>query len=147
MVFLFTLTACQEDKTSQSLTENKISIETQSGDKHFFTVELALTPEQQQKGLMYREEMAEDHGMLFFFNDGERERSFWMKNTYIPLDLLYIRQDGRVHHIHKNAKPLDLSGLPSKGPVAAVLEINAGLSDRLGLQKGDQVYHPLFSLN
>ena len=75
---------------------------------------------------------------------GESERRFWMKNTLIPLDIIFIKADGKIHHIHENAVPHDLTGIPSKGPVAAVLEINGGLSQTWGLAAGDKVMHPYF---
>ena len=88
--------------------------------------------------------MAENHGMLFYFGGEEAGRRFWMKNTLIPLDMIFIKADGTIHHIHENAIPKDLTGVPSNGPVAAVLEINGGVSRKLELQKGDKVKHRFF---
>jgi len=107
-------------------------------DKASFLVEIADEPEEQRRGLMYREEMAEDRGMLFVF-DQAGPQSFWMKNTYIPLDILFITEDARILHIHKNAQPHDTSSVVVNEPVKAVLEINAGLSDRYGIAEGDRV--------
>ena len=114
------------------------------GKKTHFKVEIAVTPDQMARGLMFRESMPENEGMLFYFGGEEAERRFWMKNTLIPLDLIFIRADGRIHHIHENAVPRDLTGIPSHGPVAAVLEINGGLSKKLELFPDDRVIHPFF---
>ncbi|MCI5059520.1 MAG: DUF192 domain-containing protein, partial [Alphaproteobacteria bacterium] len=96
------------------------------------------------KGLMHRTELPENAGMLFWFGGREQERRFWMKNTLIPLDMLFIKANGTIHHIHENAVPHDLTGISSKGPVAAVLEINGGLSQTWVLAAGDRVVHPYF---
>jgi hypothetical protein len=110
---------------------------------HPFRVEIAATPGQQARGLMYRQEMAADAGMLFLFPD-DRVLSFWMKNTLIPLDMLFLAADGRIVHIHPRAEPLSLTPIRSPGPARAVLEINGGLSQRLGIRAGDRVEHPAF---
>lgn len=116
-------------------------IETASGRAYTFHVELALTPAQQMRGLMYRESMAADAGMLFVFPD-EGTRHFWMKNTLIPLDMLFIAGDGRIVNIGANTVPLSEAGVSSTGPALAVLEINGGLSAMLGIHPGDLVKHP-----
>lgn len=113
------------------------------GKKHLFYIELALTPPQQAQGLMNRTEMADDAGMLFLF-PAEEERAFWMKNTLIPLDMLFIKKDGTILRVHDSAKPNDLTSIKSGGPVLAVLEINGGLSKKLGIKDGDKVRHPFF---
>lgn len=105
---------------------------------HHFTIEIADAPEEQQIGLMYRTEMPQNHGMLFIFPDSA-PRSFWMKNTYLPLDLIYIGTDKTIKHIHKNAQPESLAPLPSRHPVQYVLEVNGGLTDEFNIQIGDQV--------
>lgn len=140
---LLLLPGCK-DETVASLPPPVVTIVDSSGGQHAFTVELALTREQMAQGLMNRPEMAQDAGMLFWFGKREREQAFWMKNTLIPLDMLFIRADGRIHHIHENARPLDETSIPSQGPVSAVLEINGGLSRKLGIAPGDMVHHPLF---
>lgn len=104
-----------------------------------FSVEVADTPDKQQLGLMFRDSMPEDHGMLFIFPN-ERMRSFWMRNTRISLDIIYFDADYRVVSIAKGAKPCRTTrcpGYPSDGPAKYVLELNAGLADQLGLQVGD----------
>lgn len=126
-----------------NLTES-LTIVTATGDKHEFEVELALSAEQQRQGLMNRSSLPEDGGMLFWFGGEEVERSFWMKNTLIPLDLIFIRLDGTIHHIHHNAIPYDLSPIPSNGAVAAVLEIKGGMSKNLGIQIGDHIKQRFF---
>lgn len=120
-----------------------IAIETKAGKTFDFVVELAKTPAQQQRGLMYRTELAQESGMLFLFNTAGM-RSFWMKNTLIPLDILFLNHNGTIQHIHHNAKPQDLTSISSKQPAKAVLELNAGASDRMGIQEGDLIVHPFF---
>ncbi len=119
-----------------------LRIVTQNG--HFtFDVEIADTPDKRARGLMFRESMAEDAGMLFIF-ERDQVASFWMKNTEIPLDMLFIARDGRIADMHRNAQPHSLRSIRSKMPVFAVLEINAGLTARLGIRVGDRVEHPAF---
>lgn len=101
-------------------------------------IEIADSDYETQTGLMYREAMAENHGMLFIFPD-EALRSFYMKNTKIPLDIIYIDKALRIISIQKNAQPLDESGLPSEAPAQYVLEVNAGLADKWSLQEGDRI--------
>ena len=109
-----------------------------------FDVEIADSPGEREQGLMWRGSMPADHGMLFDFGAGEAEQAFWMRNTYIPLDILYVRRDGRIHSIARNATPLSEAPIPSGGPVFAVLEINGGLAERLGINPGDVVRHRIF---
>ena len=106
-----------------------------------FQVEIADDPAERARGLMYRREMADEHGMLFDF-EREQPASFWMENTYIPLDMIFIKADGTVESIAERTTPLSQKSVPSKGPVRYVLEINAGLSDKLGIEPGDQVSGP-----
>lgn len=138
------LTGCGEPEGGRGLPVQPLTIETQSGQIHEFEVELALTQEEMSVGLMFREDMDDDKGMLFYFGQ-EREINFWMKNTFIPLDMIFIKADGTIHHIHENAVPEDLTPIPSQGRVMAVLEINAGLSKKLGIQPGDRVNQALFA--
>ncbi len=149
VIFLlpFSVGACKEDSIKNeevfSRETTSLTILTEQGPGHHFDVELALTVPEYTKGLMHRPSLAKDSGMLFYFYDNA-ERGFWMKDTLIPLDLLFIKKDGRVHYIHKNALPHDITSLKSKGAVRAVLEINAGLADKLGIQIGDIIRHSLF---
>ncbi|HEX2582346.1 MAG TPA: DUF192 domain-containing protein [Dongiaceae bacterium] len=106
--------------------------------RHTFQAELARTFQEREEGLMFRRNLAPDAGMLFLF-PAEQSVAFWMKNTYLPLDLLFIGADGQVRQIAKNAHPLDETPIPSLGPVQYVFEVNAGTTDRLGIQPGDRV--------
>ena len=108
-----------------------------------FDVEMALTEPQREHGLMFRKELGPYEGMLFDFYH-EQKVSFWMKNTLIPLDMLFIAGDGTIRHIHANAKPLSTDTIPSEYPVRAVLEINGGTAALLGIKPGDKVKHPIF---
>ncbi|MEO0485116.1 MAG: DUF192 domain-containing protein [Pseudomonadota bacterium] len=106
-----------------------------------FSIELAVTPEERGRGLMFRESMPRSAGMLFDFSE-ERPVAFWMRNTLIPLDMLFIEANGTVAHIHENAIPHDETPIPSTTPVRFVFEINGGLSDLLGLEIGAVIQHP-----
>src|SRR5262249_33656513 len=110
---------------------------------HVFAVEMAVTPEQQAKGLMFRRELPEGQGMLFDFGH-EQPTSFWMKNTYIPLDMIFIRGDGRIARIAENTVPLSEALVPSGGPVRAVLEVIGGTAKKVGIAVGDRVSHATF---
>lgn len=105
---------------------------------HRFTVEVARTAEQQAQGLMHRQSLAPDRGMIFPY-DPPQQTAFWMKNTLIPLDMIFIRADGTIARIAENTVPLSLEPVPSLEPVAAVLEIAGGRSTELGLKPGDRV--------
>lgn len=107
--------------------------------KHSFTVEMAITSQQQMQGMMFRTELADDKGMLFPFDD-IRPASFWMKNTVIPLDIIFVRKDGTIANIAVNTVPYSTDPVPSDGPVAAVLELRGGLTLELGINAGDRVY-------
>jgi uncharacterized membrane protein (UPF0127 family) len=108
-----------------------------------FSVEVATTEEEKQTGLMYRKELADGKGMLFDFNP-EQEVSMWMKNTYVSLDMIFIRADGRILRIAENTEPLSTKIISSKGPARAVLEVVAGTAQKYGIRPGDRVGHPLF---
>ena len=118
-------------------------IETRDGATHSFSVELALTPEEQRQGLMYRRELAEDAGMLFFYPACARA-AFWMKNTYIPLDMVFVDRHGVVASIATDTEPFSERTIASGPPVWAVVELNAGAAAKIGLAVGDRVRHPLF---
>ena len=120
--------------------ESKLTIHSAGGDHHF-NIEVVDTAASRAQGLMYRQELADDAGMLFDFL-GEQQVSFWMRNTFIPLDMLFITADGVVKNIHVNARPHDPTGIPSDGPVQFVLEIPGGRSVELGIEAGDTVTHP-----
>src|SRR5690606_32827299 len=103
-------------------------------------VEVVDTPETRAQGLMYRQELADDAGMLFDF-EAERPVSFWMQNTFIPLDMIFIGADGVVKTVHVNARPHDPTSIPSGAPVRFVLEIPGGRSQAIDLKAGDRVEH------
>jgi uncharacterized membrane protein (UPF0127 family) len=111
---------------------------------HTFAVEMVVTPEEQAKGLMFRRELPEGQGMLFDFQR-EQPATFWMKNTYVSLDMIFIRADGQILRIAENTVPLSEGLVPSGGPVRAVLEVIAGTARKLGIAPGDRVAHPIFS--
>jgi uncharacterized membrane protein (UPF0127 family) len=108
-----------------------------------FDVDLALTETERARGLMFREKLGPYDGMLFDFHQ-EAPVSFWMKNTLIPLDMVFIAADGTIRHIHANAVPLSTDTIPSEFPVRGVLEINGGSARLLGIKPGDKVKHPIF---
>src|SRR5262245_8080392 len=118
-------------------------IVTAGGRDITFEVELALNDAQRARGLMYRKQLGPYEGMLFDFQQ-EMPVSFWMKNTLIPLDMVFIPADGTVKHVHANAVPLSTDTVPSRFPVRAVLEINGGSATLLGIKPGDKVKHPIF---
>ncbi|WP_375569933.1 DUF192 domain-containing protein [Ahrensia marina] len=120
--------------------ESSLSVETSTGS-HQFTIEIARTPQEQGLGLMHRRELAPDFAMLFPFAQA-REASFWMRDTYVSLDMVFIAEDGVVHRIERGTEPLSLRSVHSRGPVIAVLEFVAGTADRIGLEPGDTVIHP-----
>jgi hypothetical protein len=108
-----------------------------------FTVEIADDSEERARGLMFVEDLPASAGMLFVY-DRPGPQSFWMKNTLIPLDMLFIRPDGVVQHVHDNAVPGDLTPITGGDGVLAVLEINGGLAGQLGIEAGAEIRHPAF---
>ena len=119
-----------------------LSIVTASG-AHDFTVEIAATEESRETGLMNRRYMPGDRGMLFEF-ERVAPVAFWMKNTYIPLDMIFIAPNGTVTRVVANAEPLSETTIPSGPPCIAVLELNGGVAAKIGLKVGDKVRHPFF---
>jgi uncharacterized membrane protein (UPF0127 family) len=119
-----------------------LTIDTKDGARRF-DIELALSPAQQEQGLMYRREMAADAGMLFIFPAAEIAR-FWMHNTLIPLDMVFIAADGHIAGIHERAVPMNDEAISSETPVLAVLELNGGTASRLGIKAGDLVHYATF---
>ena len=109
--------------------------------KHRFSVEIARTPREHAQGLMFRRRMAADAGMLFVY-EPPRPVSMWMRNTYLPLDMLFVAPDGRISHIVERTVPLSEENIPSRGTVRAVLELNAGTAARLGIKPGATVTSP-----
>lgn len=134
-VFLWITPAFADDLTP-------LIAETERGDR-VFNVELVDTPAARARGLMFREFMPNNQGMLFDFRI-DQTVSFWMKNTLIPLDMIFTDRDGVILHIHQNAIPGDETPIPSGVPVRAVLEINAGLTQFLGIKVGGRLKHRIF---
>jgi uncharacterized membrane protein (UPF0127 family) len=120
-----------------------LTIRTADGKAHVFTVELARTEAEREYGLMNRPSMPADHGMLFDFG-ADRPVYMWMKDTLIPLDMIFIDRTGRITGIAARAVPESAEIIASPGPVRAVLEVNGGVAERLGIKPGDRVEHPLF---
>jgi uncharacterized membrane protein (UPF0127 family) len=108
-----------------------------------FSVEMAITAEEKQTGLMHRKHLADRKGMLFDFAP-EQEVAMWMKNTYVSLDMIFIRADGSILRIAEKTEPLSTSVISSGGPARAVLEVVAGTAQKYGIRPGDRVQHPLF---
>ncbi|MDA1089189.1 MAG: DUF192 domain-containing protein [Proteobacteria bacterium] len=120
-----------------------LEIVTESGRRHPFRVEMAITPSQQAQGLQWRKVLADDAGMLFDFG-ASKPTAFWMLNTYLSLDMIFIASGGKIDKIARATKPLSLAAIASDGPVRAVLEVRAGTAARLGIQPGDRVEHRIF---
>ena len=112
--------------------------------RHAFQVEVARSDPDRAQGLMFRRSMPADRGMLFDF-ERTQPISMWMQNTYISLDMIFIRADGTIARVGENAEPLSTRTISSGEPVRAVLEVNAGTAARLGLRPGDRVEHPIFT--
>ena len=142
---LVALVACGARKSAdatppkpQPQPQPRVVVETAAGARHAVEVELARTPAEQQQGLMHRQSLPPDAGMLFLF-DREQDHAFWMENTLIPLDMIFIDDGGRVVGIVENAAPLTRTPRRVDGPSRFVLEVNGGWSKAHGVAKGDQV--------
>jgi uncharacterized membrane protein (UPF0127 family) len=139
---LFGLLAVAGPSPSCAADKQTLEIASKTG-VHPFSVEMAVTEKEREKGLMYRKSLPECQGMLFDFH-AEQDTAFWMQNTYISLDIIFIRGDGRILRIAENAEPLSTKLIPSGGPVRGVLEVIAGTTRKLGIAAGDRVAHPIF---
>jgi uncharacterized membrane protein (UPF0127 family) len=126
------------ERSAAGLEQVPLTIRTAAGAVHKFTVEVARTQEEQNTGLMNRPSLAPDRGMIFP-HDPPRMASFWMKNTLIPLDIIFVRPDGSIVNIAENTVPLSLDPVPSLEPVGAVLELAGGRTAELGIKAGDKV--------
>ena len=126
---------------ADTMEKRDLTITTSAGPQHF-TVELARTPEQRQRGLMYRQDLAADAGMLFIYaSDGEID--MWMANTLLPLDMIFFAADGRIIKVAERTVPLSEATIGSDGPARGVLEVNGGTASRLGIKVGDRLaYQP-----
>ena len=154
LLLLFALTACESSQSEtpvedpgakhqlHRLQKSDLRIETRES-LHHFRVYMVTTADEMRLGLMHVSELPSDSGMLFAYGRN-RQASMWMKNTLIPLDIMFINRDGTIVNIHKNAAPLSLDSRPSDGLVFAALEINGGLADKLGISPGDRVSHTIF---
>ena len=125
-----------------SAEQQTLEIVSKSG-VHVFSVELAVTDEERQKGLMFRRSLPESQGMMFDFKQ-DQDVSMWMRNTYVSLDMIFIRGDGRILRIAENTETESDRIIPSGGPVRAVLEVVAGTAKKFGLAPGDRVASPIF---
>ncbi len=139
--------SCKETNSTKSITkevtftkEGELTLKKAGNDSLIKTLdlEIAETEYETQTGLMYRHSMEDNQSMLFIFKEN-KTRSFYMKNTEFSIDIIFINSEKEIVNIHKNAKPYDKGTLPSEGPILYVLEINAGQSDILGLEKGDKI--------
>jgi uncharacterized protein len=125
------------------LPKQQIVIVTKAGQRHTFSVEMAATPAQQTTGLMFRKSVPPDGGMLFDWG-APRQSEMWMKNTLVPLDMVFIAADGTIDSIAENTVPRSLRIIASHGPVLATLELAGGTTARLGITVGDKVLAPMF---
>jgi hypothetical protein len=121
-----------------------LTIVTSDGVKHAFTVEVASNNQERARGLMFRDHLAPDRGMIFDYKR-DTQASMWMKNTLIPLDMLFIDRTGIVKNIKERATPHSLESVSSKGYVRAVLELPGGTVSRLNIKPGDRVQHQIFA--
>lgn len=144
VAFVLAATAAKPATAQQSFAASTVTVETAGAAKLRFKVEMAETQPQQAQGLMYRRQLAPDAGMLFIYSKPQ-VAAFWMKNTFIPLDMLFIAADGRIVHIHPNATPQSEATITTPQLVKAVLEINGGLAARLGIRVGDIARHAAFN--
>ena len=140
-LFSFAPAALPQGAPGAGATE-PLAIETKAG-RRTFAVEVMRNDEDRARGLMFRRTMAADHGMLFDF-ERIQPVSMWMRNTYLPLDMVFIRADGTVARVAADTEPLSDRNIASGEPVLGVLELNAGTAARLGIHAGDRVEHPLF---
>ena len=128
--------------SAQAASVQPLEIVTKNG-VHVFSVEMATTDKERETGLMYRKELPDGKGMLFDFAP-EQQISMWMKNTFISLDMIFIRADGRILRIAEGTEPQSLSIISSGGPAKGVLEVIAGTAQKYGIAPGDRVAHRLF---
>jgi uncharacterized protein len=142
-VLVGVLTACTlGEANAQTMRRDTLVLKTAQGDRQV-DIEIAETPEQQMRGLMFRRSLPDNYGMLFPY-DPPREITMWMKNTYVSLDMVFIKADGRIHRIEYGATPHSEETISSGAVCAAVLELPAGAAERYGLKAGDVVKHRLF---
>lgn len=144
LVVVLALSMAQAAAAQQeTLPIEAVTVRLADGTEQVFQSEMAITPQQQAMGMMFRTEMAPNAGMLFVFGE-VRRASFWMRNTLIPLDIIFVRANGRIANIIANAEPETEAHRRSTGRVAGVLEIPGGRAAELGIQAGDLIVHPAF---
>lgn len=131
------------DRPQPKLPMERLVILGREGRRHEFNVEMAVNPDHQTIGLMFRTEVPADEGMLFDWG-APRESSMWMRNTLVPLDMLFIAADGRIHRIAERTTPHSLAPIDSRGPVRATLELRGGITERLDIRVGDRALHRIF---
>jgi len=129
-------------QSAQAMRHETLKLITARGT-HVIDVEVTETPAEKAQGLMFRTRLADSAGMLFFY-ETPQEITMWMRNTYIPLDMVFIRADGVVHRIEARTEPLSENIVASRGDVTACLELAGGAAERLGLKPGDRVEHRFF---
>ena len=139
LIVLLSLTSLA---SAPALEKQPLRFVTSSGS-HQITVEIADTEPKRSMGLMFRRALGEDEGMIFL-HDNSAPIGMWMKNTYIPLDMFFVRADGIIHRIEKHTEPFSETTINSEGDVLAVIEMIAGSADRLGIKPGDKVDYPAF---
>ena len=133
----------QQTGPQPELPKEKLVIVTSDGKRHDFMVEMAMTPDQQETGLMFRTHIPADGGMLFDWGQ-DKDSPMWMKNTVSSLDMVFIKSDGTIRTIAENTTPRSLAIIDSDGPVRAALELAAGTTARLGIKVGDKVEQRIF---
>ena len=145
LVFLLyiSMLAIESDASSVTFQKERLMIQTQTNRTFRFIVEIADTEERRNQGLMYRLTLDDNEGMLFIF-DRLQIATFWMHNTFISLDMLFLAQNGEIVQLQKHAVPKSRRMIASREPVKGVLELKGGLADRLGLHVGDRVIHDAF---
>ncbi len=131
------------DRPQPKLPMERLVIVARDGRRHEFQVEMAVNPDHQTIGLMFRTEVPPNEGMLFDWG-APRESSMWMRNTLVPLDMLFITADGRIHRIAERTTPHSLAPIDSRGPVRATLELQGGITERLDIRVGDRAIHRIF---
>jgi uncharacterized protein len=142
LLVLFALPGYAQVESIEPAKLEPVSIITEQS-AHLFTAEIADTPELRSRGLMFRHKLPDDRAMVFDF-ESPRPAAMWMKNTYISLDMLFVREDGTIAAIAENTEPLSLQTISVNEPVKGVVELAAGTAKRLGIQRGDKVYHRIF---
>lgn len=143
VLVLVPLAARAQTAAQPELPKEKLTIVTKDGVRHDFNVEMAISPKQQETGLMFRKDVPADSGMLFDWGQ-PRESTMWMRNTVSSLDMIFINADGTIRRIAEDTVPESLAIIESRGPVRATLEVAAGTAKRLNIHPGDKVEQRMF---